>query len=372
MLTGLDESIWHQIPSTFDHVGTGDPRFYDRHWFAIYNPATGVSLQVTMGSYNNLNVLDAGVMVLDGDRQHNLRVSRQLRPLFETTVGPLRVTVERPMEAVRLTCAAGEHGFAFDLLWEASLPPEEEKPHFSRLNGRIQEHYQRYNQVGRVSGTLDLGGRQVTVERWWSARDHSWGVRPGIGGPQPTNGVPPPPEAAGQVFCFLFFSTDRSAGHVQLAERGGARTYLTGLVRFAAEDATWSDRHVEAAELSLDLFEGTRRPRTVRIDTTLDSGERAAFTLEAVGPSFAMPGLGYGGWNDRLGLGVYRGLAYEEHETWDVSHPADVVRLGGESERPVHRIQPVRVVLERGGGRDEGTGSLTLIANGHLPKYGLK
>ena len=38
MLTGLDDSLWHQIPSTFDHVGTSDPRFFDRYWFAVYEP----------------------------------------------------------------------------------------------------------------------------------------------------------------------------------------------------------------------------------------------------------------------------------------------------------------------------------------------
>ena len=39
--------------------------------------------------------------------------------------------------------------------------------------------------------------------------------------------------------------------------------------------------------------------------------------------------------------------------------------------RPIHRIQPVRVTL-RGGGLDgEGTGSLTMIAEGDLPQIGL-
>ena len=38
MLTAMDDTLWHQIPSTFDHVGTSDPRFFDRHWFAFYAP----------------------------------------------------------------------------------------------------------------------------------------------------------------------------------------------------------------------------------------------------------------------------------------------------------------------------------------------
>jgi hypothetical protein len=75
-----------------------------------------------------------------------------------------------------------------------------------------------------------------------------------------------------------------------------------------------------------------------------------------------MPGLGYGGYADGLGLGVYRGGAHVEHDVWDVSQPADVGYPDGSSGRPVHRIQPVRVTQRGPGGTSQGTGSLTLIA----------
>ena len=371
MLTELDDTLWHQIPTTFDHVGTGDSRFFDRYWFAIYAPDEGVSMQVTMGSYSNTNVLDAGVMVLDGERQHNLRVSRALRPRFETQVGPVRVEVEKAMERLRLICAGSGNDLAFDLRWTATLPPEEEKPHHSRLNGRIQEEYQRFNQIGRVSGSLTVGGREVAVVDWWSARDHSWGVRPGIGGPQPANGESGPRETAGTLFCFLFFSTATVAGHIQIAERRGARAYLTGLLRFAGADG-WVEHAVREAELALEFVPGTRRPKRATIDAVLEGRGPLRLVLDAAGPSFAMTGLGYGGWDDRLGLGVYRGLDYEERDTWDVSHPADVLLGDGTVDRPAHRIQPVRVSLSGEGLAEAGQGSLTLVANGYLPKYGLE
>ncbi len=370
MLTNLDDTLWHQLPLTFDHVGPSDSRFFDRYWFAIYAPHEGVSIQVTMGSYSNTNVLDAGVMVLEGDRQHNLRVSRALRPRFEPHVGPLQVEVQRPMERLRLVCSPGAHALAFDLSWNAALPPEEEKPHHSRLNGRVQEEYQRFNQIGRVSGSLTVAGREVKVSDWWSARDHSWGIRPGIGGPQPANGEPPPRETEGTLFCFLFFSTGTVAGHVQIAERRGRRAYLTGLLRFL-DDGEWADHHVRDADLSLDVFPGTRRPRRTTIFTHLDDGRAVSLVLDATGPSFAMPGLGYGGWDDRLGLGVYRGSDYQERDTWDVGHPADVALENGTIERPAHRIQPVAVTLTAGALTESGQGSLTLVATGRLPAYGL-
>ena len=46
-------------------------------------------------------------------------------------------------------------------------------------------------------------------------------------------------------------------------------------------------------------------------------------------------------------------------------------RAGGARLRPIHRIQPVRVALRGGGIDGEGTGSLTLIAEGKLPQLGL-
>ena len=52
---------------------------------------------------------------------------------------------------------------------------------------------------------------------------------------------------------------------------------------------------------------------------------------------------------------------------WDVRHPVDVIQEDGTIDKPVHRIQPVTVRS----GSSTGTGSLTLIANGVLPQYGL-
>src|SRR6202042_513596 len=49
MLTELDDSVWHQLPTTFDHVGTSDPRFFDRLWFAASDCKGGSPLQFTMG-----------------------------------------------------------------------------------------------------------------------------------------------------------------------------------------------------------------------------------------------------------------------------------------------------------------------------------
>jgi len=370
VLTPLDDSLWHQLPTTFDHAGTSDPRFFDRWWFACYDPEGRAAAQVTMGMYKNMNVLDGGVMVLDGARQHNLRVSRSLRPDFEPAVGPLRVEVEVPLERHRLVVEPGEHGIALDLVWSAVLPPEEEHPHFARVRGRVTEDYHRFDQVGVVSGVIETPDGTIRADRWWGGRDHSWGVRPSVGIPEPVTGPSPAPGDAGFLFAFLFFSTRDWAGHVQLAERGDRQVYLTGLLRERSRPHV--DRHVTRATLHPEFVPGTRRFSHARFTCVLDDGDPFVLDAGAGGPSFAMPGLGYsGGWRDRLGLGVWRGDLVAEHETWDVAHPADVVTAEG-VERPAHRIQPVRVAVgddaDPGAG---GTGSLTLIATGALSRLGL-
>jgi len=371
MLTVLDDSLWHQIPTTFDHVGTSDPRFFDRFWFAFYEPEGRGAAQFTLGAYSNMNVLDGGVVAIHEGRQHNLRVSRSLRPRFEPNCGPLRVEVEEPLQRFRLLVGPGEQSIACDLTWNGVLPVEEESPHFARARGRVAQEYQRFNQVGEVSGWLQLGDTRLELDRWWACRDHSWGVRPSMGIPEPATGPTAPTGQSGSLFCFLFFSTDTLAGHVQVAEQSGGRTYLTGIVR-DRRDHDLPDLVVADLALGLQFYEGTRRVRQLSGQVTLADGRRIELTADALGPSIAMPGLGYsGGFNDGRGLGVWRGEEWQEHEIWDVQHQVDVITPSGEVRRPVHRIQPVRLRSSGSGFDGSGAGSLTLIASGSLPRYGL-
>jgi len=94
VLTPLDDTLRHVLPTTFDHAGTSDPRFFDRYWFAIYDPeGTDLALNTGLCSYLNMNVIDGYGAVIRRGRQHNVRVAGALRPqLFEapaevTTVG---------------------------------------------------------------------------------------------------------------------------------------------------------------------------------------------------------------------------------------------------------------------------------------------
>lgn len=371
MLTPMDDTLWHTLPTTFDHVATSDPRFFDRYWFAASDPAGGGTLQLTLGVYNNMNVVDAGFVAIRDGRQHNVRASRSLRPRFESSCGPLRVELLEPLRRARLIVEGGAHAVAADLEWASSLPAQEEAARFTRVRGRVVEESRRFDQIGECSGWLELAGERIELERWWATRDHSWGVRENMGIAEPVTGPPAPP-GAGTLFAFLFFSTESYGGHVQLAQFAGRPDYLTAEIASRARPA----EGVEIAGASLDVkFYDTARPRrfrTARFDAQLADGRALEIDTEALCPAVDMQGLGYsGGYQDGRGLGVWRGEEHVEHDVWDVSHPTDVGRPDGSVARPIHRIQPVRVSLRGAGLDSDGTGSLTLIAEGDLPQLGL-
>jgi hypothetical protein len=371
MLTPMDDTLWHQLPTTFDHVGTSDPRFFDRYWFAATDPAGGGTLQLTLGAYPNMNVMDGGFVVVRGGRQHNLRVSRSLRPRYATACGPLRVELVEPLRHVRLHVAPGAHGVSGTLDWRAVLPAQEEAARFTRVRGRVVEESRRFDQIGRCSGALRIGDEALQLDEWWAARDHSWGVRERMGVEEPVTGPPAPP-SAGSLFAFLFFSTATHGGHLQIAQLTGR----TDFASFELAEIAHPERplpHLQGAQLAVDFVDAARprRFRRARFDVQLEGGASLDIDAETLGPAVDMQGLGYGGYDDGRGLGVWRGDEHLERDLWDVSHPAEVVRAGGQRVRPIHRIQPVRVAL-RGAGLDgAGTGSLTLIAEGSLPELGL-
>ena len=371
MLTPMDDTLWHTLPTTFDHVGTSDPRFFDRYWFAATDPNGGGTLQFTLGVYNNMNVVDAGFVAIRGSNQYNVRASRSLRPRFETAVGPFSVEILEPLRRAKLSLAkSGPDGVAAELEWIGDYPAQEEAARFTRVRGRVVEESRRFDQVGHCKGFLELAGERIELGRWWSTRDHSWGVRETMGIPEPVTGPPNPP-SAGSFFAFLFFSTESIGGHLQIAQFAARSRYFTAEI---AADGGRQSIHMADAKPTL-VFHDDARPRRIRsarFDARTRDGREVVIEAQALGPAVDMQGLGYsGGYQDGRGLGVWRGDEFLECDTWDVSHPCEVVRPDGARVRPIHRIQPVSLRV-RGAGLDgTGTGSLTLIAEGTIPDLGL-
>lgn len=364
MLSKLDDTLWHQIPTTFDHVGTSDPRFFDRYWFALYDPKGERAIQYTLAAYNNVDVMDGAVVVVDGDRQHNVRVSRTLRPRFETRCGPLSVDVVEPMQRLALNIDEGDHGISGAIEFNGVAPPAEEAPHFHRRDGRVVENYIRFNQIGRANGSIVVGGKTIEINDWWTCRDHSWGVRPDVGGIIEPRKAAAPIKARDRnfLFCFLFFSTDTMAGHVQMRadDHFGDYSTATFVDRKSGEPIPSDDFAVQAS-----LVAGTKLFETVDFNFPRSDGPALQLTTRQIAKGIVMPGLGYsGGWNDRQGLGAWRGESYLEKDVWDISDPTGVKTAEGKVWHPLHRIYPVEVTASDG---STGTGSLTWLLTGDVP-----
>ena len=369
MLTPMDDTLCHQLPTTFDHVWTSDPRWFDRYWFAIYSEDGRVAIQITMGAYRNMNVLDGGVVVLVDGRQYNLRVSRTLGSNMQTVCGPLSIEVVEPLSTFEIVVVPGdEHAMHGEIRWECVEPAHEDQPHFTRLRGRSVEDYRRFNQIGLASGWIEVEGRRIELEHWWACRDHSWGVRRGMGVPEPVTGPKVNLKEKGHVMSFLFFSTDIMSGSLLFSGRGDDEPYTTGVV---TDRRTKQERHVTRIELEVELHEGTRRFRNAWLRATLEGGQQLCMEIESRGSSIAMQGLGYSrGFDDGEGLGVWRGEDYQEADTWDVSHPSVIVKADGTEKEHWHRIQPVGIAAELDG-KDvsRGTGSMTMTIAGKLPDH---
>lgn len=367
MLTALDDTLWHQLPTTFDHVWTSDPRWFDRYWFAIYSGDGRVAIQITMGAYRNMNVLDAGAVVIVNGKQHNLRVSRSLNGSVETVCGGIRITPLEPLKSFEIEIAPSDGAINGRIRWDCVEPAREEHPHYTRLHSRTVEDYRRFDQIGVASGYLEVAGERVQIENWWSCRDHSWGVRRGMGIPEPVTGPKVPLAEKGHVMSFLFFSTTAMSGHLLFQGRGDDAPYTTGTI--TRRDVE-SFSEVDDVALGVDLHEGTRRFRTAEVTATLSGGATLRLRVRAQGPAIAMQGLGYsGGYDDGRGLGAWRGENHREIDVWDVSHPSKIVLPDGTQKEHWHRIQPVSIDADLQGERSVGTGSMTLTIAGRLPEH---
>ena len=369
MLTALDESFMHQVALPFELAQTSDHRFFDRTIVTSGAPDGSVGMVLGMGAYKNMNVLDGFSLVqIDRARQHNLRLSRALRPDMTQHLGPLRIEVVEAFKEIRYILDKNDAPFNFDVRYEAFLAPVLEEPHFHRANGRITQDYVRFNQLMSMSGTLVVEGREFVAEKWFGWRDHSWGVRPSVGGFEPpTPGLkdafPSAQRANGKglvLFYIGFNAEDAIGGGIQVIENGlGELIYFTG---HFGEPASQS--RVVGYEWSVETFPGTRMPRKMLVHAKTADGKTYDVVAEPNGRPWAYKGGGYdSGYNDGKGQGVWRGNDLTvEIDTYDVTHPEEVGLPDATKVRPAHREMHVTVTCN---GR-KGYGYMPFIAIGDV------
>jgi hypothetical protein len=86
---------------------------------------------------------------------------------------------------------------------------------------------------------------------------------------------------------------------------------------------------VEKVEHELSFYPGDQRLLGGSFRLTDAGGESREYTVSDLGWVYCQGGGYFGGFDDGLGQGVYRGEYHEEGEVWDVSHPTTIVDAAG-------------------------------------------
>ena len=325
MLTGFDEYPIHQITQTFAAVAGSDPSWNDGHYVCAADQAGTVAFTSNVRLYSNNDVLDGFVCPRHAGRQHNVRFSRRLRSDMDTLgVGPLRLEIVRPLEEVRLILEPNDFGISLDVTCHSETVPYMGPVETTRTDGRLTSERATYEMAGKCSGLVTVDGDRIELDTASASffRNHSWGFQPGRGGPRPYGAPVPKRRAAGVRHWVLFDMPDHSGFFFD--DPSGRAASGKGAILEA-------DRVVPvvAVEHDVEFHEGGRRLRAGNFRLTDVEGRRREYDVTDLGWVYCQGGGYFGGFDDKLGQGVYRGEFHAEGEVWDVSHPTDIVTSDG-------------------------------------------
>jgi hypothetical protein len=378
MLTALDESFLHQSPVTFDQTHLSDHRFFDRIWLGGCNP-DGIRVLMGLASYKNTNTFDGYLCLLKDGKQYNLRASRPFLPdPAAMKVGPLSVEVVKPLQVLRARVDGGiSNRLRADFNFTGTIPAREEAQHVRRVDGKLVQDYRRFDQIGKLNGWFEIDGVRVEMVDWWGGRDHSWGIRPGMGGYEPATSVPlaglnayPGDISAGYegfMIVWLAFEAGQYSGYLQQLESGDGKVIYTDGHILVRKGEGFYERAVKGIQHELTFIAGTRVCDTGILKVTLDNGEVINMNLKPHIPPTVYKGAGYdSGFFDERGLGLHRGTI-EEFDVYDISHPENVILEDGRLIRPWHREASCTLTVNG----ERGMGHFPIISTGPIKRYGL-
>ena len=374
-LLSADEQFTHQIVDTFATVGSTDLSWTEKVCAMAAARDGSLQLGFGLGKYTNRDVMDCYAGVSRGVEQLTVRASRRLTPEPElTVVGPIHYEVHDALRTVRFALDTNDcQPIAFDWTFEAIVPPHVEDRTHMRDGYRVSAELVRYHQTGVAHGWVEIDGdrTEITPDTWVSTRDHSWGVRYGVG--VPATDLAPAPSmvtAPGASFEFLWspILMERPDGSRYAIWLEWSRVHAPGFAQEQAHGTVESpDGAVEhivgiAPELSYDP--ANRRLRGGRITCTLADGTTRPLEIEAISDT------GF-----HLGAGLYFGFDGHHHGEWRGDLHVDGERITdcstAENARRLHQIRDtvIHVVDPVGGG--EGWGNCQPIITGDHPDLGL-
>lgn len=325
VLLGADELPFHQTTSTFAGVAGTDPSWNDGHYVCAADQAGTVAFTSNVRLYQNNDVLDGFVCLRHGGRQYNVRVSRRLRPDMEHLgAGPLRLEIVEPLRTVRLVLGDNPIGIRLDVTCHTANVPYMGPIEVREIEGRRLSERATYEITGEAEGWVEVGGERVDLTRSSSSffRNHSWGFQPPRGRPI-DHGAPTPGKRAAGVRQWVLFHMPDHGGFFFDDPSGRAAAGKGAILH--------GDRIVPTVRLDHDLefYDGGRRLRRGTFRLTDIEGIERAYEFSDLGWVYCQGGGYFGGFDDGLGQGVYRGDEHLEGEVWDVSDPTTVVDQHG-------------------------------------------
>lgn len=366
MITSFDDYCIHQTPFPVAEPASSDRNFYDRYWFNGFDESGSYLFEVGFGLYPNRHIMDGHFSVAKGDRQVAFHASRRApKDRKETVVGPLSITIEKPMRQVRVKLEANEHNIECDLLFTAVSVPHREPPNIMHDDGHLIMHTSRFTQLGHWDGYFSIDGERTEVKKAYAIRDKSWGVRP-VGEPQ--GGAPGLlNDEPGVYWVWNPINWGDSCTQMGTFEdRDGHPTQVSAdlLPLYSNPDDIPEGEepkitHMTEVKHSLSWNKGTRLASGGQMQFCDKAGNRYEYTLEPL-QKFYMLGIGYN--HFEWGHAYWKGELETAREEWDFNeiNPLDY--------QFIHTHQVVRAKM----GDKVGMGTLETIVIGRHEPSGFK
>lgn len=372
-LIEADEQFCHQVTDSFACVGSTDPSWTEKVCAMAMARDGSLQLGFGLGKYTNRNVMDAYAGISRGKEQITVRASRELAPEpNRTVIGPIRYEVVEPLKKVRFVLEPNAtQPIAFDCLFEHRVPARFEDRTHIRQGYRVMSELVRYHQTGVASGWIEVDGVRTVIDPdgWVCTRDHSWGVRYGVGHPL----IDAEPPGVGTQADYEFFW---SPSYLQRADGSDYAVFLSfnqfdtacGRTRSVMSAIEHPDGRIERIvdiEPELDYHPVNRRFLGGRIVCRMADGTLRPMTIEVLADT------GF-----HLGAGLYFGFDGHYHGGWRGKLHIDGERITDcstlENARRLHQIRDTVVRISDPVGGGVGWGNWQPMMVGKNERLGLK
>lgn len=287
-LDKYDDYYVHQMKRSIIQVEDSDPQWFDRCYIAIHDPDGKFMMNLGMGVYPVVGLMDGWTSVVTDGKQRNIRVFRRVhndRAVMK--IGPLQFDIIEPMERWRLQMKENDFGITFDMDLQMRTKPYYYKPIIAPgESGCPDLDWEHYAQMIRVNGTLSVDGRKYDVKDCGWFRDRSWGSRRLW-------------QWGAYWLCYAHFSTYTI--YLFHAEN------IDNSLLFCDGAVLYNDGRIVpivGARNKCEYEEGTFRHSRCEYEIDCEDGEKIQFTMKKIAQAPLIYGAGYL-WKQGVDCGEY-------------------------------------------------------------------